>query len=307
MREPFIFLSSEITRENALTLMAWLEDENVTRYLSDSQNVSKAIEQTISRINLPVLTHLFNQDGRFFMAYDKQNAPVGFVRLVKKGADYEMILVIGDSNNWGKKLGTGTIRESMKIAFFELRAGKLIAKIHAENKRSVRAFQSCGFLPESETPTLKVFTITIDRYLKSLKRKPAASEIYITEIDKSRLKDLIYIEQNSKKSQNPSLKELEGEIERAVVVNPRQISRDVVTMNSRALLHLDDEEMEISLVYPRDADWNTQKVSICSPIGTAILGYKEGDVIDWQVPDGTMKIHIEKVLYQPEAAGDFHL
>jgi regulator of nucleoside diphosphate kinase len=46
---------------------------------------------------------------------------------------------------------------------------------------------------------------------------------------------------------------------------------------------------------------------VCSPIGTAILGYREGDALDWRMPDRTRRIRIGKVLYQPEAAGHFHL
>jgi len=78
------FLSSEISRENAVTLIKWLKDEEVRRYLSDSQSVSNDIEQVVNRVNLPILTHLFNQKGRFYMAYNKQNVPVGFVRLIKR-------------------------------------------------------------------------------------------------------------------------------------------------------------------------------------------------------------------------------
>ncbi|HNZ91715.1 MAG TPA: GNAT family N-acetyltransferase, partial [Acidovorax sp.] len=47
--------------------------------------------------------------------------------------------------------------------------------------------------------------------------------------------------------------------------------------------------------------------SVCSGIGTAILGYKEGDAFSWRMPHRTCHIRIGKVLYQPEAAGDFHL
>jgi regulator of nucleoside diphosphate kinase len=78
-------------------------------------------------------------------------------------------------------------------------------------------------------------------------------------------------------------------------------------MNSRALLQLDDEEVEVTLVYPEDADRSAGKLSVCSGIGTAILGYKEGDALDWRMPDRTCRIRIEKVLYQPEAAGNFQL
>ena len=75
MNKPFISLCPEITRANALTLMDWLEDECVTRHLSDSRHVSRFIEQVIGRVQLPILTHLFNQGGRFFMAYDRHDVP----------------------------------------------------------------------------------------------------------------------------------------------------------------------------------------------------------------------------------------
>ena len=303
MNKPFISLCPEITRANALTLMDWLEDEGVTHYLSDSRHVSRFIEQVIGRVQLPILTHLFNQGGRFFMAYDRHDVPVGFVRLVKKGPDCEMVLVIGNRDNWGRKLGAGAIREGMKLAFFDMRAEKLIAKIHPDNARSLKAFLRSGFLLESETPAMKSFAIDSERYLRLLRESPAAhtSAIYITEIDKARLRSLIELEQGS------DIFELEHEIERAIVVDPRQVAEDVVTMNSKALLQVDDEEVEVALVYPEDADDRAGKLSVCSGIGTAILGYKEGDAFNWRIPNRTCHIRIEKVLYQPEAAGDFHL
>lgn len=67
------------------------------------------------------------------------------------------------------------------------------------------------------------------------------------------------------------------------------------------------EEKTFTLVFPRDADINAGKPSIVSPIGTAILGYAENDVISWRTPAGVQRIKITKILYQPEAAGDDHL
>ena len=78
-------------------------------------------------------------------------------------------------------------------------------------------------------------------------------------------------------------------------------------MNSRALLQLDDDEIEVALVYPEDADERAGKISVSSSIGTAILGYREGDALHWRVGERTSRIQIANVLYQPEAAGDFHL
>ncbi|MBC9904116.1 bifunctional GNAT family N-acetyltransferase/nucleoside diphosphate kinase regulator [Achromobacter xylosoxidans] len=303
MNKPFISLCPEITRTHALTLMDWLEDERVTCYLSDSRNVSRFIEQAIDRTQLPILTHLFNQGGRFFMAYDRRDVPVGFVRLVKTGPDCEIVLVIGDCDNWGRNLGASTIREGMKLAFLDMRAEKLIAKIHPDNARSLKTFLRSGFLLETETPTLKSFSMTAGRYLRLLREGVVvdSTDIYVTEIDKARLKELIELEQG------PAVVELEHELERAIVVAPQQVARNVVTMNSRALLQLDDEEMEVALVYPEDADSSAGKYSVCSDVGAAILGYQEGDSIDWRISDRTRRIGIRKVLYQPEAAGDFHL
>lgn len=303
MSKPFIALCPEITRANALDLMDWLDDEGVTRYLSDSRHVARHIEQVIGRVQLPVLTHLFNQGGRFFMAYDRHDKPVGFVRLVANGADCEIVLVIGQRDNWGRKLGASAIREGMKLAFFEMRAQQLTARIHAENVRSLKAFLRCGFVLQSETPTLKSFSISSQAYMRFLRESAVddPSGIYITEIDKRRLGSLLALEPE------PAAFELAHEIERAIVVDAKQVARDVVTMNSRAMLQLDGEAVEVALVYPDDADDSAGKLSICSPIGTAILGYREGDFIDWRIPDRTRRIRIEKVLYQPEAAGDFHL
>jgi len=303
MNKPFISLCPEITRAHALTLMDWLEDERVTCYLSDSRHVSRSIEHVIDRTQLPILTPLFNQGGRFFMAYDRHDTPVGFVRLIKTGCHCEIVLVIGDSDKWGRNLGARTIREGMKLAFLDMRAKKLIAKIHPDNARSLKVFLRCGFQLESETPTLKSFAMTGGRYLQLLREGTVgdATGICITEIDKARLEHLIMLEQG------PAVVELEHELERAIVVKPQQVACNVVTMNSRALLQLDDEEIEVALVYPEDADSSAGKHSVCSDIGAAILGYQEGDAIDWRISDRTRRIEIRKVLYQPEAAGHFHL
>ena len=303
MTKPFISLCPEITRADAFHLMDWLEDEQVTRYLSDSRHVSRFIEQVVGRVQLPILTHLFNQGGRFFMACDRHDVPVGFVRLVKNEADCEMVLVIGDRDNWGRKLGASAIREGMKLAFLEMRAERLIAKIHADNARSLKAFERCGFLLQSDTPALKSLAMNSERYLRLLREGAAdeATGIHITEIDQARLRHLLALAHPS------AVFELEHEVERATVVEPHQVPQDVVTMNSRTVVRLDGEAVEVALVYPEEADDSAGKFSVCSDVGTAILGYKEGDAFDWRMPPRTRHVRIEKVLYQPEAAGHFHL
>lgn len=88
-----------------------------------------------------------------------------------------------------------------------------------------------------------------------------------------------------------------------------RISGNIVTMNSRVLLKelTSGRETEITITYPRDADNREKRVSVLSPIGVALLGCREGDITSWRVPGGTGHFKVEKVLYQPEAAGDFSL
>ena len=303
MSKPFISLCPEITRANALNLMDWLSDEDVVRHLSDSRHVSRHIEQLIDRVHLPILTHLFNQGGRFFMAYDRDDLPVGFVRLIRNGPDCEIVLVIGKRDNWGRKLGASALHEGMKLAFFDMRAERLIARIHADNTRSLKTFAHNGFVLESETPALKSYAMTAQRYLQRLRAglPGAAGGICITAVDQARIRDLLALEWESQAV------DLEHEIERAAVVDARQVQGNVVTMNSKALLRLDEVAVEVALVYPEDADDSAGRLSVFSGVGTAILGYREGDRIDWRILDRTRHIRIEKVLYQPEAAGHFHL
>lgn len=132
--------------------------------------------------------------------------------------------------------------------------------------------------------------------------------IQITDYDFERLRELLRTSKLAGESDDAFLK-LEKELERAEVVSSRKISADVVTMNSIVRIKdLDtNEEMILQLVFPSDSNLDERKISILAPVGTAILGYKVGDIVEWQVPAGIRRLRIEEVLYQPEAAGDFLL
>ncbi len=307
MKEPFIFLCPEITRENAFTLIEWLKDDEIVRFLSDSDDVSEDIRQVLNRVNLPVLTHIFNQNGRFFMVYNKQEKPVGFVRLIINNGETEIVIVIGDRTNRGKMLGIRAILESIKIAFFEYRTQKVTAKIDKKNIRSIRTFSGAGFKLERVTGSYYIFSITMRKFLDKMKGETNMDQLYISEIDIKRLKKLIDEILNENSGLNNRVLDLSNEIYRANIVDPKEIPENIVTMNSKVNLCLNDEEKMITLVYPGEADITNNKLSVLSPVGTAILGYRAGNIINWDVPEGSVKIHIKELLYQPEAAGDYHL
>jgi len=133
--------------------------------------------------------------------------------------------------------------------------------------------------------------------------------IYITDSDKKRLKQLIRDARAFGSEHEIYLEKLEGELNRGKVVKSKEIPKDVITMNSKVRLKdlATREEMIYSLVFPDSADPDQNKISILAPIGTALLGYKVGDVIEWKVPAGLRKLKVLEVLYQPESAGDYHL
>lgn len=133
--------------------------------------------------------------------------------------------------------------------------------------------------------------------------------IQITKSDYERLKDLIY-QYKSRQAESPRhLDELEAELERAKIVPPKKIAPDVITMNSTIRLKDTDtqEVFDYRLVYPQDADPEQGNISILAPIGTALLGFRVGDDIQWEVPAGVRHLHVQEVLYQPEATGDYTL
>ncbi len=166
MKATSVRLCHEITRNDALTIIDWLQDHQVTEYLNEQQNVCSSIYQVIERVNLPVLTHLFNRDGRFMMIHTGRGRPIGFVRLVPRPDEAEIVIVIGDREQWGKGYGSSAIRESLKLAFFELRVPKIVAKSHTHNARSLKVFVNAGFKVEKELPHLKRFGLTMDEFLK---------------------------------------------------------------------------------------------------------------------------------------------
>jgi regulator of nucleoside diphosphate kinase len=139
-------------------------------------------------------------------------------------------------------------------------------------------------------------------------------QIHLTESDFKRIQGVLEDDWLYGSEDVGDLNRLRYELQRAVVVNPTEIPKDVVTMNSRVRLRdLDSGEAVVfSLVYPSFAyrpvaDVTEMTVSILAPVGTAILGYRVGDTIEWDVPSGVRRLKVEDVLYQPEASGQYDL
>ena len=98
---------------------------------------------------------------------------------------------------------------------------------------------------------------------------------------------------------------LSRELKRSIVMDDSQIPSDVATMRSRVEFRIKGTGLaQIStLVYPDECHAYDDAISVLTPLGSAILGLSEGQIISYSGPDGTsIAVTMLRVLHQPEAA-----
>lgn len=167
MKAVHVNLRPEITREDAYLVMQWMSDHEVSRFLNEKQNVTSAMERTLERVELPILTHLFNHNGSFFIVCTEHDGPAGFLRLIRRAGETEMVVVIGNRRLWGQGIGFHAIGHGLRHAFFDWRSERVVAKIHAYNTRSHRVFQKAGFCFTDQVRETCHYEITMDRFLRT--------------------------------------------------------------------------------------------------------------------------------------------
>jgi len=135
------------------------------------------------------------------------------------------------------------------------------------------------------------------------------SKIIINRLDYARIKKCINDAKQFKSISNTEAEKLMKELDSAKIVEPEAIPSNVVTMNSIVKLSFlnNKKQVQFQIVYPNQANLKENKISIFSPIATALIGYKVADEIEWIVPAGLTNIRIDEIIYQPEAAGDYSL
>jgi regulator of nucleoside diphosphate kinase len=90
---------------------------------------------------------------------------------------------------------------------------------------------------------------------------------------------------------------LEEELVRSVPVATAEVPTDVVTMHSKVTVRDLDagSSRTYTLVFPHEADLPSGRLSVLAPLGTALLGYRVGDEIEWPMPGGVRRVRIESV------------
>lgn len=102
---------------------------------------------------------------------------------------------------------------------------------------------------------------------------------------------------------------LDSELARAQIIDQKEAPRSLVTMNSEVTYEdlKSGKRHTVRLVYPRDANARKNQISVLAPLGSALLGLRDGQKVEWPMPRGIRKMKVVEVVYQPEAAGDFDL
>jgi regulator of nucleoside diphosphate kinase len=120
--------------------------------------------------------------------------------------------------------------------------------------------------------------------------------IVITKSDAVSLRALLAARAHAEHDQG-HLHELAAELERAFITEPDEVTDGVITMHARVqvLDLVSNERHELVLVFPREADLSAGRISVLAPLGTALLGYREGDEVEWLMPGGLRRLRVERV------------
>jgi len=126
--------------------------------------------------------------------------------------------------------------------------------------------------------------------------------IVVTRTDAARLRELLAARTSAAHDQ-AHLQELADELERARIAEPDEVPHDVITIHTRirVLDLVSGERRDLTLVLPHESDPGAGRISVLAPLGTALLGYRAGNEVEWQMPGGLRRLRVESVQPPVEA------
>ncbi|MCD6663982.1 MAG: nucleoside diphosphate kinase regulator [Comamonas sp.] len=129
-------------------------------------------------------------------------------------------------------------------------------------------------------------------------------KITLSSLDYERLQTLL----EKSTGDFPGRDALEAELDRADVLEPKDMPPNVVTMNStvRFTILETGKTSTLQLVYPKDLDGSAEKVSVLAPVGIALLGLSVGQELPMPSPTGQVTVRVDAITWQPESAGELH-
>jgi regulator of nucleoside diphosphate kinase len=132
--------------------------------------------------------------------------------------------------------------------------------------------------------------------------KTTKSKLVISSEDYETLNDYVKGLKSVKAFDKSNALLLQEELKKAKLVKRDKLPADVVRLNSRVVVKEGNREklIELVLVVPEKADIKEKKVSVFAPIGTALIGFRQGEKVKWNVPSGSKTFTIMEVYNQVE-------
>lgn len=122
-----------------------------------------------------------------------------------------------------------------------------------------------------------------------------SKSIVIEKKEYNLIKDLLKNIQESESLFNTCISKLKNELLTAEIVAEEDFPEGVIRLNSIVDIETPFGQMKTQLVLPKDSNSNQKKISLLTPMGSALLGYKEGDEVLWSFPSGEQMIKIIRV------------
>lgn len=168
-RAASVFLHADIDTSKAANLLNWVKDPVVTRYLNEKSDVAEKLNHIITTVHPSLLSCQLNKSGRFYFVCRQNNEAIGFARLANTDIpnEYELVIVIGRKDIWGKGYGTNAVRKCLNTAFFEWRADRVTAYVHFDNIGCAKALKKAGMKHVLKSESCDFFDITFDEFLSS--------------------------------------------------------------------------------------------------------------------------------------------
>ncbi|ADH84796.1 GNAT family N-acetyltransferase [Desulfurivibrio alkaliphilus] len=164
MKQEGVELRREVYRQDVEKMADWMADREVTEYLNEDQNIDGELKNLLSSSQLPIYSPHFNRNGSFFLVTLPSRGPIGFVRLVPKREQAEVVVVIGERRCWSQGYGRQAIFQAARYAFFEWRKERVVATIHRENQRSKKVFKKAGFRKAERLATETRYTLPVEKF-----------------------------------------------------------------------------------------------------------------------------------------------
>lgn len=133
------------------------------------------------------------------------------------------------------------------------------------------------------------------QYLKTTKRKEITEKIKLALSFGDLSENSEYDEaKNDQAFLEGKIAQIENMLKNAVIIDESELKNDVVSVGSKVKVmdYEFDEEVLFSIVGSAEADPMENRISNESPVGSALIGKKVGDVIEVQIPDGVNKYKI---------------